>query len=599
MKTQIRILLIEDSHDDVALIKKTLEEGEIFFLWKVVETIKEYQQQLLGFKPDLVISDHSLPEFSFSEALEIFLHYKHQEQRSAAFVLLARTVFEEYALEALKNGADDYVLKNHLRRLPSAVMNALERNKMKEEKRKEEEKRLHLLGILQKSLHEIYVMDPQTLVYEYVNDEGLRNLGYTSEEILKLTPADTIYDFNEDRFRTILKSVEQSSKGRIYERYAVRKDGSKYPLQIHLEVIKQGQKKLFLANCLDITENKEHEQQKEIALFIQNSFNEERPLEISLQIVMEELCRRSTVPAAEIWAREFGEGVRRYAQWKEAGQKEPVAGKFFTEKVFSTGESYEFEKPHQFLEYDLQYKGDYYQGVAAYPIKSGNEITAVILFYTKQIIRERDPFVNLREGVQDKLASNIKRKKTEEELQKIFELSPDILTILGKDGYVRKINPALHKMLGYTPEELLQRTFDDLIHPDDKHLLTNWRNTILEKDEVAHYESRWLTASGSYRHIAWSLTPFLEGDLNFAVGKDMTEHKRQMESIRKQNERLAEIAWEQSHTVRAPLVRLLACVAYLEEYGENHEKLLASIKASAHELDEIVKEIVGKTKEIV
>ena len=602
MELQIRILLVEDSVDDVALIEHLLRKERISFVWEIVETKEDYERQLLEFKPDLVISDHSLPQFNSMEALEIFLDYKQQKQRCAAFLLVTGTVSEEFAVKAIKSGADDYILKDRLKRLPSAVFNALEKNRMREEKRREEEKKLHLLDILQKSLHEIYVIDPDTLLYQYVNDEGLRNLGYTSEEIVHMTPAETIHDFSEERFHRILKSVEQSSKGRIYEKYAVRKDGSRYPIQIHLEVIEQGQNKLFLANCLDITESKEHETQKELALFIQNCFNEERSLEESLKIVLENLCRISSIPSGEIWSRDFGELTRCYAGWKNADSPQPKAGLYIAEEAFSSGDILELENLRDYkwisgnIRKDLSYKG-----AVAYPVKTGNEITAVVVLYVEHSVKGRNAFpsIQLREGVQDKLASNIKRKKTEEELQKIFELSPDILTIIGKDGYVRKINPALQKILGYTPEEMLKRSYDDLIHPDDYHILADWRDSVLEEGEVANYESRWLKAEGTYCHIAWSITPFLKGELNFGVGKDITEHKKQIESIQNQNERLSEIAWEQSHTVRAPLTRLMACIAYIEEHEENREKMFDCIKASAHELDDILKEIVGKTEKIV
>lgn len=600
MNQKLRILLVEDSPDDVALIEHLLRKEGISFVLEIVETKADYERQLLHLMPDLIISDHSLPQFNSMEALELFLKYKNHHKYSAAFVLVTGTVSEEFAVKAIQSGADDYILKDRLKRLPSAVLNALEKNKLKEQKRKEEEEKFHLLDILQKSLHEIFVVDPQTLLFQYVNDEGLRNLGYTSEEILNLTPAEIIYDYDKSRFGQVLSKVELSQKGRIYERYAVRKDGTIYPVQIHLEVIEQGQKKLFLANCLDITEIKEHEKQKELELFIQNCFNEERSLEESLQMVLENFCGLSSIPAGEVWSRDFGEHTRCYASWKSADVPQPRPGFYIAEEAFSTGELLELENLKDHPSFPENIKNDInYRGAVAYPVKTGKEITAVLILYISNIVPGRDRFICLKEGVQDKLAINIKRKKTEEELQKIFELSPDILAILGKDGYVRKINPALQKMLGYTPEEMLQRSYDDLIHPDDVHVLEQWKDAVLGENEVAYYESRWLTIEGDYRYIAWSMTPFLKGELNFAVGKDITEHKKQVESIQKQNKRLAEIAWEQSHTVRAPLTRLMACIAYLEENEENWKRMVSCIKESAHELDDIIKGIVGKTEKMV
>ena len=122
----------------------------------------------------------------------------------------------------------------------------------------------------------------------------------------------------------------------------------------------------------------------------------------------------------------------------------------------------------------------------------------MIVMYDSKIVQKRNPFVDLKEGVQDKLIGNIKRKKAEEELQKIFELSPDIITILGKDGYIRKINPAMQKLLGYSTEEMLTISYDALIHPDDAHLIEEWRNLKPQENEVTYYETRWLAKDGKY-----------------------------------------------------------------------------------------------------
>lgn len=140
--------------------------------------------------------------------------------------------------------------------------------------------------------------------------------------------------------------------------------------------------------------------------------------------------------------------------------------------------------------------------------------------------------------------------------------------------------------------------FEELLHPDDYNKLIHWKGEHLKENEVSNYEVRWITSSGEYRWFSWSVTPFLKEELNFAIGKDITEFKNQVEAIRKQNKKLSEIAWEQSHTVRAPLTRLMACVHYLEDNDDNPETILSSIKASAHELDNIVKGIVDRTENI-
>ena len=76
------------------------------------------------------------------------------------------------------------------------------------------------------------------------------------------------------------------------------------------------------------------------------------------------------------------------------------------------------------------------------------------------------------------------------------------------------------------------------------------------------------------------------------------QNKKQLESINNKNLKLADIAWQQSHTVRGPLTRLMACVAYLEENDEKKDIVLECIKNSAYELDGIIKEIVCKTDHV-
>lgn len=587
MEPEIKILIVEDSVDDVLLMEHQLRKEGVLFNTLIVEDRESYEKALSKFKPDIIVSDHSLPQFDSLAALKIFQSYKKIYNPAAVFILVTGTVSEEFAVQIMKSGADDYILKDRLTRLPSAIMNALEKNRLKVKNRKKEEEKLYLLDILQQSLHETFVFDPEDLLFEYSNEAASKNLGYTKEELKKMSPPDLLEEFNEEALRKILAGVKNSRKGRVYETYATRKDGSRYPIQIHLKLIEQGTKSKFLANVLDITESRKHAEQKELAMFIQNCFNEERSLQESLELVLKELATRCKTPAAEVWAKDFMDvDIKRYGSWSNGIPLSEEEGKAIAEKAFKSGGVEEEQRPADSV----------FRKVIAFPIRSGNEISAVIVGYLQDLKEERRPSQVFKEGVQDKLSGNIKRKKTEEELQKIFQFSPDILVILGKDGYVRKVNPALRNILGYTQEEILAIEYDRLIHPDDVKILQEWRSIDLKEDEVAHYESRWLAKSGEFRWIAWSVTPFLKGGLNFAVGKDITDHKHRIQAIEAQNKKLSEIAWEQSHTVRAPLTRLMACIAYLEEYDEKKEEVLESIKISAHELDKIVKGIVNKTE---
>lgn len=597
MKENLRILLTGDIFPDVVSIKHLLKKEELPFFYLTVEK-KNYKERLLDFKPDVVIFDQSLPKFNSLEALKIYQQYKRDYNPSSAFIIVTEIVSEEFAIEAVSKGADDYVFKNSLKRLPTAISNAIEKNQLKEDKKKTQDEKLQLLRIFQKSKNELFTFDPTTLLIDYVNQEALNNLGYTRNEVLKMTPLDFLVKSDESLFKNFLESSKKSKKGKIFEIHFVRKNGSHYPIQIHLEMIKLESKNSFLANVLDLTDATENKQQKDLALFIQNCFAKNRNLETSLQIILKEICTSSTVCSGEIWAMDFeGEALKRHAFWDINNEDPGKTGLFLAQQAIETGKPNYIDLRKDDLSIkDQKLNQARFMAMGALPLKSGSQITAVIVMYDSKFVKKRNPFINLNEVVQDKLTGNIRRKKTEQELQMIFELSPDILTIIGKDGFIRKINPAIQKILGYSSEEILSIPFDNLVHPEDAHVLEEWRDLHLNENEVVYYESRFLAKNGNYRCFSWSITPFLKQEIHFAVGRDITEYKEQVCAIQSQNKRLTEIAWEQCHIVRAPLTRLMACISYLQDDKNNSDKILKSIETSAYEIDEILKNIVSKTQ---
>ncbi|MES2893494.1 MAG: PAS domain S-box protein [Bacteroidota bacterium] len=145
MDQQLKILLLEDSEDDADLIQLELRNGGINFTSLVVDTKKDFLSGILYFKPDIVISDHSMPQFNSAEALRIYKSYLKEQNLSAPFILVAGTISEDFAVQCIKDGADDYILKDRLQRLPSAVENALEKCTIENENQRAAEEKLLLL----------------------------------------------------------------------------------------------------------------------------------------------------------------------------------------------------------------------------------------------------------------------------------------------------------------------------------------------------------------------------------------------------------------------------------------------------------------------
>ncbi len=117
----MHILHLEDSEDDCKLIEKTLEQNDLNCQIRRVETREEFFDSLQQSEFDLILSDCSLPKFSGMEALTIARTLKPQ----VPFVFVSGTIGEDAAIESLRNGATDYVLKDKLSRLAPAVRRAL------------------------------------------------------------------------------------------------------------------------------------------------------------------------------------------------------------------------------------------------------------------------------------------------------------------------------------------------------------------------------------------------------------------------------------------------------------------------------------------
>lgn len=121
METALRILLLEDVPGDAELETLTLKRARIACETRRVETRADFLRQLDAFNPDLVLSDFTLPRFDGLSALGLV----RERQPDLPFIFVSGTIGEERAVEALKNGATDYVVKTNLARLPAVVLRAM------------------------------------------------------------------------------------------------------------------------------------------------------------------------------------------------------------------------------------------------------------------------------------------------------------------------------------------------------------------------------------------------------------------------------------------------------------------------------------------
>jgi PAS domain S-box-containing protein len=121
---------------------------------------------------------------------------------------------------------------------------------------------------------------------------------------------------------------------------------------------------------------------------------------------------------------------------------------------------------------------------------------------------------------------HLRRRRAERELESIFNLSLDLLCIADDDGYLRRVNPAFERTLGYSSEELLARPYVDFIHPDDRTGTREVHDSLVPGGELTRFENRWLRGDGTVRWLQWSARSVPEEGLIYAAARDVTDSRR-------------------------------------------------------------------------
>lgn len=124
------------------------------------------------------------------------------------------------------------------------------------------------------------------------------------------------------------------------------------------------------------------------------------------------------------------------------------------------------------------------------------------------------------------------RKRLEEERDRLFTSSIDMLCVAGFDGTLHQVNPAWEKTLGWTTEELLSRPFMELIHEADRAATIKTMGQLFENETVLGFENRFLHKDGSYRWFSWNSFPKVDEKLIYAVARDMTENRKLRDQLR-------------------------------------------------------------------
>lgn len=250
MRTAKRVLVVEDSRLQAQLAADIL--SKYGYLSDIALTPEETLQKLSGPSlPDLVLMDIDLGDKFDGATLARTI----QERHNIPVVFLTALSTKEIVEKVRTVARYGYVLKGapeHL--IVSTVEMALEFHKAfssAETYRK----------IVEGSLTEVYLFHPESLKFLAVNRGARENLGYTEEELQKMTPLDMKPDFDFEGFKKLLTPLLRGEKERIvFETVHRRKDGSLYPVEVHLQLFGCGREVVCVAFASDLTERRKMEE---------------------------------------------------------------------------------------------------------------------------------------------------------------------------------------------------------------------------------------------------------------------------------------------------------------------------------------------------
>ncbi len=256
----IRILLAEDNPDDAALIQRELRKSGVDVTIRRVDSAVAFRRALDEVEPDVVLTDHSMPQFTARDALKIAL----EARPATPVIVVTGSLDEETAADYIKDGASDYVLKTHLTRLPAALVGALERRRARVAT---EAAHKALLGSEAK-FAKAFNANPSGMAITTldgrvvdVNEAFLRTLGYTREESIGRTTVDLgLWHSDEERARAI---QEAQTLGRVQtiEIEGHTKQRARRTLLYSAELIELDGAPHVLVLTTDITERRQLEEQ--------------------------------------------------------------------------------------------------------------------------------------------------------------------------------------------------------------------------------------------------------------------------------------------------------------------------------------------------
>mgnify|MGYP002619801116 FL=1 len=265
MKSSLKILLLEDNPDDALMVQRLLQKSHPDWQCRHATNKQSYLEALDSYTPDVILSDNNLPQFAGTDALRVI----QERNLFIPFILVTGAVSDEFAANIIKLGADDYVLKDRLTRLPAAIEAAVKQREIERQRREavqnliDSEKKYR--SIFTKSPLPNWIFDCDTLEFLEVNEAAIRHYGYSEEEFLSMSVLDIRPPEDRDKLIEDLKKIQTDPDVRRGNWRHVRKNGEIIIVEITAHGIPYKGRNARMVTVHDVTEQVKTAQEKAFA----------------------------------------------------------------------------------------------------------------------------------------------------------------------------------------------------------------------------------------------------------------------------------------------------------------------------------------------
>ncbi len=256
MEERLRILHLEDKEIEAEIIQASLADEGLDCEVTWVETRAGFMAALDRGCFDLILSDYTLPDFGGRAALELAL----QQCPDVPFIFVSGTIGEDTAIELVKNGATDYVLKNKLSRLVPAVQRALREAREKSERKQANERlgdsELRYRRLFESAKDGILILDADTGMVVYVNPFLLQLIGYSYDELCGMHIWELGILGNIIASKSAFKVLQDKEYIRYDDLPLKTRDGQSISVEFVSNVYLVNHGKVIQCNIRDMTERK-------------------------------------------------------------------------------------------------------------------------------------------------------------------------------------------------------------------------------------------------------------------------------------------------------------------------------------------------------